>query len=363
MQPNQFLLYGANGYTGRLIAQLASTLDLHPVLAGRNRKAIQQLSEELLLPYRIIALEDRTGLQNALDDIKLVLHAAGPFQLTARPMIEACIATGTHYIDITGEIAVFEMAKGYNTAAVESGIMLMPGVGFDVVPTDCMALFLKNKLPDASLLQLAFTSVGGGISHGTAATMIMGLGEGGLSREDGLVTKKALGHKGRWIDFFTGTGTKKKLFAMTIPWGDISTAYFTTSIPNIETYTVISQKIYRLLKLQPLFNWLLRINFVRHYIRQKMNKRASGPSGEARANSSSLIWGKVENGSGRSVEATMEVPNGYSLTAQTSLLIAQKILAGHFQAGYQTPAVIYGEDLILEIAGTKRNPANEGRTS
>src|SRR6187431_229393 len=187
MQSTQFLLYGANGYTGQLIARLSATYDLHPILAGRNEEAIQQLAEELQLPYRVVDLNNAGQLQKTLKEVSLVLHAAGPFQLTARPMIEACIATGTHYIDITGEIPVFELAKQFNDAAVRSGIVLMPGVGFDVVPTDCVAMFLKNRLPDATNLQLAFAGLGGSLSHGTATTMVMGLGEGGAVRENGKI--------------------------------------------------------------------------------------------------------------------------------------------------------------------------------
>jgi short subunit dehydrogenase-like uncharacterized protein len=296
-------------------------------------------------------------VQQNLKDLKLVLHAAGPFQLTAKPMMEACIATNTHYIDITGEITVFEMAKLYDATANQAGIMLMPGVGFDVVPTDCLALFLKNKLPDATSLQLAFASSGSGLSHGTATTMVMALGEGGLVRENGKIARKPLGHKGKWINFPSFTGKELKLFTMTIPWGDISTAYFTTGIPNIETYTVISYKIFQLLKFQRTFNWLLKTSLVRTYATKKINEKPAGPSAEKRAAHNSLIWGEVENAAGKIAQAFMEVPDGYTLTANSSLLIAQKILADNFKPGFQTPAAVYGEDLVLELPDTKRTLA------
>ena len=357
MQSTQFLLYGANGYTGQLIAKLSATYDLHPILAGRNEEAIRQLADELQLPYRIIDLNNTEQLQTTLKEVSLVLHAAGPFQLTARQMMTACIATNTHYIDITGEIPVFEMARQMNQSAVEAGIMLMPGVGFDVVPTDCMALFLKNQLPDADSLQLAFATVGGGLSHGTATTMVMGLGESGAVRENGKIVNKPLGHKGMWINISELNAKKQKLFVMTIPWGDISTAYFTTGIPNIETYTGISPKIYHFLKLQRAFNWLLKTSFVRKYAIKKINGKPAGPTDEARAKSSSLVWGKVQNKQGKTVQAAMKVKDGYTLTAHSSLLIVQKILTGNFKAGYQTPAAVYGEDMILEIPDTKRTHA------
>lgn len=345
---NQFLLYGANGYTGKLIAKLASTYNLQPLIAGRSVAYIKPLADELQLPYRIIDLDNAAQLQKALSEVKLVLHAAGPYVNTAKQMIEACLQTSVHYIDINGDISIFEMLKKYNAAAKEKNIMVMPGVGFDVVPTDCIALQLKNKMPDAALLKLAFASIGGGLSHGTATTLAGKIGEGGAVRENGKIVRKPLGQKGMWVNFGT-----KKLFVMTIPWGDISTAFTTTGILNIEAYTGMAPKVYRVLKLQWAFNWLLRTHFVRNIIKRKINARPAGPSDDQRKNSSSVVWGEVSNASGKKISACISCFDGYTLTAHSSLLIAKKILEGHFKIGYQTPAGCYGEDLIMEVPGTK----------
>ncbi|HVG42502.1 MAG TPA: saccharopine dehydrogenase NADP-binding domain-containing protein, partial [Chitinophagaceae bacterium] len=234
MQNDTFLLYGATGYTAQIIISLAKEYGLKPILAGRNEEAISAVAKQYNLPYRIANLDNKDQLDRALKDVTLILNAAGPFKRTAKPIIEACIKNKVNYIDITGEIPVFEEAKSYDDAAKVSGIILLPGAGFDVVPTDCMALFLKNSLPDATSLRLAFTSLGGGLSHGTATTMAENLGEGGMVRQKGKLVKKPLGHKGMWVNFGA-----KRLFVMSIPWGDISTAYTTTGIQNIETYTGI----------------------------------------------------------------------------------------------------------------------------
>ena len=345
---NQMLLYGANGYTGKLIAKLAASYNLQPILAGRTETNIKPLADALQLPYRIIDLDNAAQLETALSEVKLVLHAAGPYVYTAKQMVDACLKTGVHYIDINGDISVFEMLKTYDAAAKEKNIMLMPGVGFDVVPTDCIALQLKNKMPDATHLKLAFASVGGGLSHGTAITMAGKIGEGGAARENGIIVRKPLGQKGMWVDFGA-----KKLFVMTIPWGDVSTAFITTGIPNIETYTGIAPKVYRILKLQGAFNWLLRTEFVRNIIRKKIKAKPSGPSDEQRKNSSSLVWGDVSNARGKTLTAAISCLDGYTLTAHSSLIIAQKILAGDFKTGYQTPAGCYGENLIMEVPGTE----------
>ncbi len=345
---NQFLLYGANGYTGKLIAKLAATYNLQPILAGRNESLIKPLADELQLPYLIINLDDKAALEKALQQVKLVLHAAGPYVFTAKQMIEACLQTGVHYIDINGDISVFEMLKKYDVAAKDKSIMVMPGVGFDVVPTDCIALHLKNKMPDATHLKLAFASVGGGLSHGTATTMAGKIGEGGAVRENGKIVRKPLGQKGIWVNF-----GNKKLFVMTIPWGDVSTAYTTTGIPNIEAYTGMAPKVYRMLKFQWAFNWLLRTEFVRNIIRKKIKAKPAGPSDVQRMKSSSLVWGEVSNATGDKLTAAISCYDGYTLTAHSSLLITQKILNGDLKPGYQTPAGCYGENLVMAIPGTK----------
>lgn len=258
MKDVSILIYGANGYTGKLIARHAVGVGLQPVLAGRNHQLVEELADELSLPFFIVDLDDETALTRLLTPVRVVIHAAGPFRYTARQMVEACLKTQTHYLDINGDIQVFELLKAYHTKAEAAGIMIMPGVGFDVVPTDCLALKLKNLLPAAQKLQLAFTTLGGNLSHGTAITMADKIGEGGATRKEGIIQKVPLGEKGMEIDFFQGNGKPAiTRFVMSIPWGDVSTAYYTTGIPDIETFTGISKKTFYLLKAQGIFNWLL----------------------------------------------------------------------------------------------------------
>jgi len=350
MNSNSFLLYGANGYTGGLIAKYAAQFGLNPVLAGRNEEAITALAGQLKLSYKIFDLSNTGQLSAALKEVKVVVHAAGPFADTARQMIDACLQTGTHYLDINGDISVFEQIKKLDAVAKEKNIMLLPGVGFDVVPTDCMAMHLKNKLPGATHLKLAFASIGGAVSHGTAMTIVNKLGEGGAARENGRIVKKPLGEKGMWVDF-----DSTKLFVMSIPWGDVSTAYFTTGIPNIEAYTAVRPVAYKLLKLQKLFNWLLRLEGVKNIIRKKIKKRPAGPGDEMRSKAKSLIWGEARDPTGKTVTGHWSCADGYTLTALSSLIIAKKVLAGNFKSGYQTPAACYGEELIMEIPGTVKS--------
>jgi short subunit dehydrogenase-like uncharacterized protein len=157
-----------------------------------------------------------------------------------------------------------------------------------------------------------------------------------------------VGEKGMLVDF-----GPKELFVMTIPWGDVFTAFVTTGIPDIEVYTGVPKKVYRLLKLQRLFNWLLRTKFIRGFLQRKIDSRAAGPDDEQRSKSKSLIWGRVTDAEGKTETLRMSTPDGYTLTAHSSLIIVQKILNGNFKPGYQTPALAYGEKLVTEIPGVE----------
>lgn len=343
---SQFLVYGANGYTGELIVRLGIEQGLRPIVAGRNQQSVQVVARKYKLPHRVFPLDDGDRLDTALRDVDLVIHCAGPFALTADQMLRACMRTGTHYTDITGEITVFEACARQDEAARKAGIMVMPGVGFDVVPSDCLAMHLKNRLPTATDLTLAFYGIGR-LSHGTQSTMTMNVGKGGAIRRGGEITAVPAGWRTREIDF----GQAKKL-AMTIPWGDVSTAYYSTGIPNIEVYTAMPRSALRGIKLTRYLGWLLAAGPVQRYLQKKIPQ--GGPSDQQRAAGKSLLWGEASDGSGKSVQARLQTVEGYTLTALTSLLIASRILRNDFKIGFQTPSMAYGADLIMEIQGTSR---------
>ncbi len=349
----KFLLYGANGYTGQLIAASAKDLGLQPVLAGRNAESIQVLAELYGFEYRIFDLSDPATIDAGIAGMTVVLHTAGPFVHTARPMMEACLRKKVHYLDITGEISVFEMAHGFDAAARTAGILLLSGAGFDVVPTDCAALLLKNKLPDATHLRLAFATMGGSISHGTSMTMAEGLGQPGTERRAGHLVSVPLGRH-TW-EVSTGDRT---IFTMSIPWGDVSTAWYSTGIPNIITFTRTSPKMHRWLRWQGLYNWFLRTDLMKNRLRHRIAQRPAGPTPEQRQRAYSLVWGEVKNAAGTLKSVRFRLPEGYTLTAMTSLLIVQKILGGHAPVGFQTPAKAYGADLILEVDGVIQEETN-----
>ena len=342
-----FLIYGASGYTGELIAREAKGRGLNPTLSGRSQAKVEPLAKELGLTFRTFSLEDKKSLEYTLKEVDFVLHCAGPFSLTSKPMVEACLRLGKHYLDITGEIAVFEALARRDEQAKEANVMIMPGVGFDVVPSDCLALHLKNRLPSATHLTLAFYGLGK-ISHGTQATMTMNVGKGGAVRRNGRIVNVPAAWKTREINFgeFTKTG-------VTIPWGDVATAYYSTGIPNIEVYTVLPEANLRMLKLSRYIGWLLAAKPIQNYLQKQI--LAGGPNERERAKGKTFLWGETTDAKGNRVEARLQCPEGYTLTVLTALNIAEKVSTGNFKTGFQTPAKAYGADLILEIEGAKRS--------
>jgi short subunit dehydrogenase-like uncharacterized protein len=338
-----WMIYGANGYTGELIAREAKRRGHTPVLAGRS-SSVKVLADELGFRSRIFALE-RNSFAKEIAGMKLVLHCAGPFSSTARPMMEACLGAGAHYLDITGEIGVFELGASLDVEAEAAGIVIMPGVGFDVVPTDCVAATLKAALPDATSLALGFDSRSG-FSPGTAKTSAEGLGQGGKVRRDGAIVTVPLAWKTRHIDF--GSGEK---LAMTIPWGDVSTAWHSTGIPNVETYIPASPKLVARLKR---LNWLrplLGLAPVQALMKSRIAKTVRGPSAETRDKTPTYVWGEAGNQRGERRVARVSTPNGYTITVTASLGIVEHLLKHEVEGGFRTPSRLMGADYVSTLPG------------
>jgi short subunit dehydrogenase-like uncharacterized protein len=342
-----FLLYGSYGYTGRLIAEEALRLGLRPVLAGRNAQRLALQAERLGLDYRVFDLDNPKLIAANLDDLPLVLNCAGPFAATALPLVEACLQSRAHYLDITGELGVFTALAERDTLARQAGVMLLPGVGFDVVPSDCLAVHLKNRLPSATRLTLAFSGAKHA-SRGTITTALKYLGNSSFTRHNGRLVAVPLAHQTRFVDF--GQGLKR---TVSIPWGNLVTAHVSTGIANIETFMALSLPRYLALRLLGACGWLVRRPGVRRFILRRISALPDGPSEAQRLNGQSCFWGEAQDADGQRVEAWLETPEAYTLTASAAVHIAHKALSGCAQPGYQTPAGAYGPELALELPGVR----------
>ena len=347
---SELVIYGSYGYTGTLIAEAAVERGLDPVLAGRERRTLVSQAARLDCEFEVASLDEPKVLDMMLDDATAVLNCAGPFSRTWEPMVEACLRTGTHYLDITGELTVFEAIHEGDDRAEEAGVMLLPGVGFDVVPTDCLAARLAERLPDAERLELAFRAENG-VSRGTAKTMVEHLDAGGAVRRDGHVEEVPIAHETRTVDFGWGLGAHH---AAAIPWGDVATAYHTTGIPNVTTYMTMPERAVQLQRAVGLVTPLLSLPPVRTGLQWLIEQTTEGPDANERESGRSYVWGEASTADGDRVVARLRGPHTYALTVETALATAKRALDGDAPVGFQTPAGAYGPDLILDVDGVER---------
>jgi short subunit dehydrogenase-like uncharacterized protein len=344
----EFLLYGSYGFVGDAITRLAVEKGLQPILAGRDGESLKVQAAEFGLDQRVVNLDDPGGLDSVLQDVTCVLHCAGPFKYTFEPMIESCLRTSTHYLDITGELSVYTSLAKLDEQAKIAGIMILPGVGFDVVATDCLALYLKRQLPSANQLRLAFQSHGPAkLPPGTAKTMLDSAPGGIMVRQNGELVRTSSPRVKRMIDF--GRGDKE---AIQFTWGDLVMAYHSTGIPNIEEYTALPKNLMKLLEYIDLITPLLRLSIVRKIAFHAIKK---GSTQEEREASRTSVWGQVENERGQKVEARLHGSDaGVTWTAQAAVSVLSHVLGGDVRPGFQTPASAYGPDLVLECEGVRR---------
>jgi short subunit dehydrogenase-like uncharacterized protein len=344
-----FLLYGSTGFVGDAIARLAVKNGLRPILAGRNAEKVGTLASELGLEHRVFNLENKKAIDSALKDTAAVLHCAGPYIHTFKPMLDGCLRTGKHYLDITGEIPVLETIVAHGPEAKAQGVMLMPGVGFDVVATDCLAAHLKQRLPSATQLTLAFHSQGpAGLPPGTLKTSVEMIPYGTKSRrKNGRLESVPGRRKTRMIDFGQGP-----VEANMLSWGDVITAFYSTGIPNIEVYAAFPKEMVRQMMIVDYLHPLFRLSAVRSFAKRGMK---GGSTAEERARTRVSVWGEVQDDQERKAVSRLHGPEaGVVWTVNAALAVVQKVLANDVKHGFQTPSLVYGPDFVLEGEGVTR---------
>ena len=345
----RWMIYGAYGYTGWLTAEVALARGQAPILAGRDEARVREVAARFALEHRAFGLDDAGVLDGMLRDVDAVVHCAGPFSATSRPMVDACLRTGTHYLDITGEIDVFEAVFSRDEEARAAGVALMPGVGFDVVPTDCLAAKLRAALPSATRLELAFAGLNAP-SAGTAQTMVEGLPRGGRARIEGKITKVPTVWKTRQVPFFD-----RERLCVSIPWGDVSTAFYSTGIPNITAYMAVPSRHIKVMRALERMKPALGLAPVQRLLKRAVQWRVKGPSDDQRAGFGSQVWGEVRNPRGEAVSGVLTTPDGYTLTADSAVRAVTKLLASDLR-GALTPSMAFGADYIDELDGVTVAP-------
>jgi len=332
------LVYGAYGYTGELVAEELRSRGRDPVLAGRNDAKLGRVGSRLGCETRAFPVTDPD-----LDGVDVVLNCAGPFVETADPLADACLDAGADYLDVTGEIPVFESLARRDDDAADAGVAVLPGVGFDVVPTDCLAAHLAGRLPGATHLALGFEPHGG-LSPGTAATTVGQLGDGGAVRRDGRLVSVPPGSGERRIDFGNGVRT-----GVTIPWGDVSTAYRSTGIPNVDVYVPMPSAARRALGVARYLEPVLGAEPVGDALQSLARRFVDGPDEDERRAGRAFVWGEVRNDeTGETAVSRLVTPETYALTVDAASTAAERALDGDAPAGYQTPSTAFGADFVTD---------------
>jgi short subunit dehydrogenase-like uncharacterized protein len=350
-----WMIYGATGFTGELIAAEAARRGLRPILAGRSEAKLRPMAERLGFPFRAVSLDDRAGLRRALDGVKAVLHSAGPFVKTSAPMVDACLEVGAHYLDITGELEVFRAVMARDEEARARGVSLIPGVGFDVVPTDCLARYVAEKVPGAQELELAISAINTQASAGTAKSALGIVTGGGYVRQGGELRSVPLGRGIRRQRF-----SQRERWVMPAPLGDLVTAYKATGIPSITTYIAIPTRMARLLRpgwpavvaARPIARRLLRVPLIEERVERYIEATQRGSDEAKRREGRSFVWARAAGG-GRSAEAWLEMGEAYEYTACSTVSAVEQVLQRQ-PAGATTPALAFGADFAIGVPGTRR---------
>ncbi len=360
-----FMIYGASGYTGELIAGKCKNLGLPAILAGRNADKVRPLAEKLDLPFRIFDLNDASRIESSIKDCFAVMHCAGPFVHTAEPMARACIASGVHYLDITGEIPVFQKLHSLDTDARAAGVTLMPGSGFDVVPTDCAAAMVFEKCPGATDLDIAFFSLGK-MSRGTMKSALLQMPEGNKIRRNGKLESGALLKLKKTVEL-----AGKPRTGFSIPWGDVFTAGISTGIENITVYSMVPGLPVFMAPLIRPFTGLLKSSGVQSFLRNRIDAGEAGPDEKTRTTEKSYVYarawqainapaekkGNEQYPSGRTnqafAEVELETMEGYQFTMESAVAALQALDRKPDLKGFLTPSMAFGSDFVLGLPDTK----------
>ncbi len=342
------VIYGANGYSGQQIVAAAVARGLTPIVAGRNAAQITAIGKEFGLEARCVDLHDKAAVKTGLAGVGVVLHCAGPFSITSKPMLDGCIAAGAHYLDITGEYHVMEAIAARDAELKRAGIMAMSGTGMYVVPSDCLAAHMKQRMPRATHLELHIRALER-LSRGTVATFIENMGLPNLVRKNGLLVERPAGADRRVTDF---QGKRFKLVGM--PWGDISSAWRTTGIPNIAVFMSLMPGAAPAIRIGGFFRGLLQSEAAQKFFSAQARRWLTGPDKAYCAGMTAEFIAIAKDAQGNTVRSYLETKEGYAFTIESSVEIARRVLAGAAKPGYQTPGGLFGPDFVLAIAGSRR---------
>jgi short subunit dehydrogenase-like uncharacterized protein len=325
------LIYGATGYTGKLLSERAKALGMNFAVGGRDRQKTGAIARSLDVEAHVFEVDDERALRHAISEFACILHCAGPFFKTARQVMTACIDQRVHYLDITGEFTTYELAESLSSEAEKAGIMLLSGVGWDVVPSDCLALHTAKRVADPEWMRIGLHHFGG-VSRGSALSGGEIVRTGPRARRDGIVVSPP-DQQPALFDF--GEGPE---LCVPLPMGDVITSWRSARVPNVDVYfrTVGSTGD------APVTDVPATID---------LSALPDGPTPEERSAGRSQVIVEVSGRDGAFARSTIYTLSGYSFTQEMGIEVAQRVLAGEFKAGFQSPASAYGVALATSTGG------------
>jgi short subunit dehydrogenase-like uncharacterized protein len=348
------VLYGATGYAGRLAAEELGRRGIDHVLSGRDPAKLQPLGERLGAPTRAAALDDDPALRDLLEGATVVINCAGPFTVAGDALIRAAIATKTHYVDSTGEQAFIRMVFDRHAGASEhAGVALVPALGFDYAPGDCLAGLAARGLEPLEELVIAYAVEGFGMSRGTLKSGLEIFRDGGVLYEDE-----------RWRP--APSGIFKASFEFPEPIGRQPMARFASgeviTVPHHtrtrKVTSLATTSTYAPAPLAPVFPYVQPVMALtmrtplRGLIARATGLLPEGPKEEARRAARFTIVADARSAGGATRRGVLRGQDIYGLTAVTLAHGAQLISAPGFdKAGALAPAAAFDPAAFLNHLG------------
>ncbi|MES2433567.1 MAG: saccharopine dehydrogenase NADP-binding domain-containing protein [Pseudomonadota bacterium] len=319
----KLMIYGATGYTGRMVAEHAKTANTPIVLAGRNAGSLAKLAAELGVEHRVFTLDNAAAIDMNVADVAVLVNCAGPFMRTAKPLLEACLRNQVHYIDTAAELDSYRLAEAFDDAAKAAGVMLMPGGGGSVAMLGSLAGHAVARSTNPVRIRIAL-HVSGGMSRGSAISATENMTAETLARIDGaLVTVINDIQK---FDFGRGA---VDCFKVTLP--DLITIWRATDVPNIETFVHVTGD---------------------GFPQGDLSALPDGPSEQERLANRYQSVVEVTAANGTLVRSLLDTVNGYTFTAIAAATAGRRVLNGESRPGFQTPAGLFGNRFAETISDT-----------
>ena len=376
----RILLYGATGYSGRLIAAEARrrysdsrdvTIDRHQVvLGGRDGAELADMTRTLELDHLVFTLDDRERVLSALRGFDVVINAAGPFARTASRLMRAAIEVGIPYVDINGEVDVYRALDDLSRIALHRGVTIVSGSGFTATVSDMMleSALSTVRPSDARTVWIAFSAMRH-FSRGSLHAMLRSVRERVLVVREGKVVHVPVGRLERMFDFGQDKqqhdGTQRPnddsrrprpaRIASAINTIDTLTASRTArrkqaeSI-SIESYAEMSATVRLGYQIGALSAPLLQIPLVQRLNHFQIAQLPDGPSAEDRTETRQKVLLQIESPLRTTlVDWRLTTPDAYDFTARSALAVAEKVAGASGGGGWKTPSEVLGTiDLRLK---------------